>query len=136
MSSEKPAAPAIILPSLEKSLLEEQNRQLAEIKPQTVLSKEDTGQSAHKLVDPKANFDQKIYMFPESYNALREELYNHWPNLWELVSWCMAFQAEDFVAIMNGALDMKLQVDGNKVDATCQAYLDALRAKRGLSKLH
>lgn len=127
-------SPAIHIPDISKALIDEQNRQLAEIKPQTILAEEDSGIHAHGLVDPNANFDQKIYMFPESYNFLRKELHDHWPSLWAAVSWCMAFQAEDFVAIMNEALDMKLQVDGNKVDATCKAYLNKLYELRGLSK--
>lgn len=89
----------------------------------------------HSLVldNKQANFDQKIYMMPESYNALRRELMENWPNLWEMAGYYMAFQAEDFIAIMNGATGLKLQFDTQAVDWTCQQYLTKLRQMRGLS---
>jgi len=130
------ATPNIFVPSTASKLLEEQNRQLAAFKPQTIAGPDDTGSSAHNIVGDKADFSKKIYLFPESYNALRRELNDYWPTLWIAVSWAMAHQAEDFVSIMNDALDLKIQFDGNKVDATCKIYLDALRKKRGLPPLN
>lgn len=129
-------SPQVQIPSLVKSMQEESARQLAEIKPQTILAKEDSGPYKHKPVDKDAPFSEKVYLFPESYNALRAELFLYWPNLWSQVGWAMAFKAEDFVERMNDALEMKLQLDGNKVDATCQAYLNKLRQLRGLSPIH
>jgi hypothetical protein len=129
-------SPQVQVPTVAKKILEEEQRQLAEFKPQTVLGREDSGIHAHKPVAADASFHDKIYIFPESYNALRQEIYNYWPNLWSQVAWAMAFKAEDFVETMNNALDMKLQFDGNKVDATCQAYLNKLRELRGLSSIH
>jgi hypothetical protein len=122
------------IPSLAKAIKEEEARQLADYKPQTVLGPEDSGSSAHKIGDnPNAHITDKIYLFPESYNALRREISDHWPSLWMLVGWTMAHQAEDFVAVMNDALGMKIQFDGNKVDVTCATYLNELRRLRGLS---
>lgn len=80
------------------------------------------------------NFDQKIYMFPESYNELRKELYEHWPNLWQVVGWPMAFAANIFVENMNEALDLRVMLDSDKVDAICTEYLQELWKKRGVSR--
>lgn len=80
------------------------------------------------------SFDQKIYLFPPSYNALRQELNDHWPTLWQHVQWAMAFAAGLFIERMNDALDLNVQLDSGKVDAICATYLQALRKKRGLSQ--
>ena len=82
-----------------------------------------------------ANFDEKIYLFPESYNALRVELNDNWSELWNKVGWCMAFDAIHFVELMDAALDAKTTFDSDKVEAICHKYLNLLRAKRGLSGL-
>lgn len=81
----------------------------------------------------KKNFDQKIYMFPESYNALRKELMENWPNLWAIVSWRMAYRAEEFIECMNEALDLQIAFDTTNVAWICDQYLTALRKKRGLN---
>lgn len=85
------------------------------------------------------NFDQKIYMFPESYNQLRKELHDYWPNLWAGVSWPMAFAANMFVERMNEALDMTIQFDSGKVDFICESFLVKLQDLRkkqiGLAEL-
>jgi hypothetical protein len=83
-----------------------------------------------------ANFDEKIYMFPESFNALRKEMYENWPNLFREVGHCMAFNAIEFVEAMDAALDTRTTFDSDKVDAICQKYLDLLRNKRGISGLN
>lgn len=80
------------------------------------------------------NFDQKIYMFPESFNELRKELSTHWPTLWSHVSWPMAFAANIFVEEMNKALDLTVVLDSDRVDAICTEYLQALWAKRGVAR--
>ena len=77
------------------------------------------------------NFDQKIYMFPESYNALRSELVTNWPTLWQHVQWSMAYAAGLFIERMNDALDRNVAMDSHRVDAICTEYLQALRKKRG-----
>lgn len=89
----------------------------------------------NKPAGDKANFDQKIYMFPESYNALRTELFNNWPSLWKTVGWPMAFDAITFVEMMDAALDTKTTFDSDKVSSICHKYLNLLRNKRGLSSL-
>lgn len=124
-------SPNIQIPSLAKSLTEESARQLAEIKPTNHSLAEDT--TGHRLVGKTANFDQKIYIHPESYNHLRMELAGHWPGLWSYVGWAMAHKAELFIERMNDATDLKLQFDTAKVDSTCLAYLNALRKMRGIS---
>lgn len=81
----------------------------------------------------KKNFDQKIYMFPESYNALRSELHQHWPILWAIVQYQMAYRADEFVEFMNQACDVKLVLDSDNVDFICSTYLRKLKQMRGLS---
>jgi len=92
----------------------------------------DKGKYRHDY-DPnsKRNFDEKIFMFPESYNALRKELHDNWPNLWALVGWRMAHRAEEFVEYMNDALDLAVVFDTEAVDFICTTYLNALKKKRG-----
>lgn len=80
------------------------------------------------------NFDQKIYLFPESFNALRSELCQHWPLLWQHVQWPMAFAANLFVERMNDALGLTVVLDSDKVDAICTEYLQALWKLRGVSR--
>lgn len=129
-------SPHIQIPSLAKSLAEESARQLAEIKPTNHSLPEDSKQYGHWLDGgAQKNFDEKIYMFPESYNQLRKELMNYWPALWEAVGWPMAYKAELFVERMNDATSLKLQFDTAKVESTCLAYLNALRTFRGISEI-
>jgi hypothetical protein len=94
----------------------------------------DSGIYKHSLDGKEKNFDQKIFMFPESYNQLRKELVENWPNLWALVAWRMANRAEEFVEIMNDALDVAVVFDTEAVDFICSTYLSLLRKKRGLSQ--
>ncbi len=89
----------------------------------------------HKPAPANANFDQKIYMFPESYNALRRELHENWPNLFQTVGYFMAFDSVRFIELMDAALDTKTTFDSQKVDAICKKYLNLLRNKRGLSSI-
>lgn len=86
------------------------------------------GHDGNKVIN---NFDQKIYMFPESYNELRKELSTNWPTLWQAVGWPMAYASNMFVSIMNEALDLDVQLDSEKVDAICTEYLQALWKRRG-----
>lgn len=89
-----------------------------------------------KEAPKNAHISEKVYLFPESYNALRVELHDNWPHLWKAVGWYMAFDAITFVEQMDAALDTKTTFDSFKVDAICKKYLDLLREKRGLSPLH
>ena len=102
--------------------------------------------SAHLPVDSEAgrmnkeaakdaSFDQKVYLMPESYNALRRELDEYYPNLFARVGYVMAFDASTFIEMMDAALDTKTTFDSDKVSAICHKYLNLLRNKRGLSSL-
>jgi hypothetical protein len=92
----------------------------------------------------KKNFDQKIYMFPESFNALRRELFEHWPVLFMQVNpetgtslaHDMVNNAAQFIGTLNGALGLNMQLDTDNVDTICKVFLDELRVFRGLSRLH
>jgi hypothetical protein len=85
-------------------------------------------------IDPK-----NIFMFPESYNELRKELYTHWPELWNdpRGGWAMAFDAELFVEFMNSKLDGVYKVrpatnnDELAIDYICKTFLTELRKRRG-----
>lgn len=99
------------------------------------------------------NFDQKIFMFPESYNELRKELETHWNpkktglyphhklaevrwDYWRC-GWAMAFDAEEFVSYMNEKLDgvFKIRLVSNDddlhIDNICKTFLKELRRRRG-----
>lgn len=76
------------------------------------------------------NFDQKIYMFPPAFNALRKELHEHWPSLWALSSWYMANRPEEFCSIMNGATDLRVIFDSGAVDWMCRQWLAKLQKMR------
>lgn len=82
-----------------------------------------------------AHISDKVYLFPDSYNALRLELHDNWPTLWAQVGWYMAFDAVAFIEQMDAALDCKTTFDSDKVSAICHRYLNMLRNKRGLSSL-
>ena len=89
----------------------------------------------HKPAAEGAHISEKVYMMPESYNALRRELNENWPTLFAQVGWCMAFDAVTFIEMMDGALDTKTTFDNDKVTAICHKYLNLLRNKRGLSDI-
>lgn len=90
----------------------------------------------HKPARDGANFDEKVYMMPESFNALRRELDSYWPSLFARVGYAMAFDAISFIEMMDGALDTKTTFDSAKVDGICNKYLNLLRNKRGISSIH
>jgi hypothetical protein len=90
----------------------------------------------NKPAAPDAHVSDKVYLFPESYNALRTELNDNWPALFAQVGWCMAFDAIHFVEMMDAALDTKTTFDSDKVSAICHKYLNLLRNKRGLSSIN
>jgi trans-aconitate methyltransferase len=90
----------------------------------------------HELVNPNAHISEKTYWLPDSFNALRREMDENWPNLFKSVGWPMAFDAPTFIEMMDAALDTKTTFDTAKVDSICKKYLDLLRNKRGLSSLH
>lgn len=117
-----------------KRIIREGDEQVASYKPQQVVDGIDTVQTDVTNSERK-NFDEKIYMFPESYNALRRELYEEWPEIWPLVGWYMANNAQMFVNLMNEGTGLKLQFDTSKVESICLTYLNFLRNKRGVSNI-
>ena len=82
-----------------------------------------------------ANIDEKVYLFPESFNALRIEMVSNWPNLFQIAGHAMVFDAVRFIELMDAALDTKTTFDSDKVEAICAKYLNLLRNKRGLSSI-
>lgn len=118
-----------------KKLIRAGDEEVANIKPQQIVSGEDDPALLDTTDSQKKNFDQKIYWFPDSYNALRRELMEHWPEIWPLVGWYMANNGPQFVEMMNAGCQLKLQFDTNKVESICKTYLNFLRKKRGVSEL-
>lgn len=98
----------------------------------------------HNRVADNANFDKKIYLFPESFNALRRELEENWQEFFIEVNldvgmspaYAMVFDAAKFVGMCNGFFDLMIQFDSESVDGICKEILDAARKKRGVSPLH
>lgn len=91
------------------------------------------------------NFDQKLFMFPESYNELRKELTTHWSHDknkkpywgdWQC-GWAMAFDAEEFISYMNRHLGNPFNVlvatrdDELAIGHICKIFLTELRKRRG-----
>ena len=99
----------------------------------SALPVDDLPGSIHKAARENANTDEKVYMFPPSFNALRTELSDNWPELFSKVGWCMAFDAPVFIEMMDAALDTKTTFDTAKVNSICLKYLNKLRNKRGIS---
>ena len=88
-------------------------------------------QTVHKPATGN-DLQDKIYMFPESYNELRRELVTYWTHtIWPQVAWRMAFRAEEFVETMNEILGVAVVFDTAKVDFICRTYLAILRKNRG-----
>lgn len=97
-------------------------------------------QEAHKT----ANIDQKVYLFPESFNALRRELEENWREFFHTVNpltntspaWCMVFDAPQFIGYCNGATGLAVQMDSEAVDEICKTFLNAFRKMRGVKEIH
>lgn len=91
----------------------------------------------------KKNFDQKLYFFPPEFSALREELEQHYPVFFTRVNPetgmapanAMVFDAPQFIGLMNGALDLDMQLDTENVAGICKIFLNKLRIMRGVSPL-
>jgi hypothetical protein len=99
----------------------------------SALPVDSTAGKMNKPVAENAHISEKVYYFPESYNALRRELDENWPQLWALVGYAMAFDSVRFIELMDDALDERTTFDSDKVGAICHKYLNALRKKRGVS---
>lgn len=102
----------------------------------------DTGKSVddptNSLVRAKSSdhISKKVYMMPESFNALRRELQDNYPNLWLYVQGDMAWNSQRFIHKMDEALGTVTQFDSANVDGICKRFLDRLRQKRGAGPLH
>lgn len=91
----------------------------------------------------KKNFDQKIYLFPQSFNALRRFMEENYPVFFNTVNpdtgvstaYCMVNDAPQFIGLMNGAFDLAEQMDSDDIEGICKRFLDAARIKKGLSRL-
>lgn len=122
------------LSTAEKNFLEKIKDQTPEYKEHTEAGPVDHSRYQHSYTgdeDAKSkNFDQKIYMFPESFNALRRELCDYWPHLWSLVSKDMGTNAQRFVYKMNQELETSVQFDTARVDSICQFFLTTLQNAR------
>lgn len=137
---------------LQRALLDEEDRVQARAK---LLDKQNDGSAAgsDKLlpaisqhnydsswIAKKKNFDEKMYLLPASFNALRRELNDHWPTFFNSVDprtggslgYCMAFDAPQFIGIMNEGFDLAVQMDSENIDGICKTFLNAARMKRGL----
>ena len=87
----------------------------------------------HDLSGPKKSGRDAIFLFPENYNLLRQELSTYWESsIWPVVAWRMAYRPEEFVEEMNNFLGLRVEFDTEKVDFISKTYLDALRSKRGV----
>lgn len=90
-----------------------------------------------------AHFSEKLYYFPPEFNALRQELEDHFRNFFHSVNpemgtspaYAMVFDAPKFVGMCNGALDMDVAFDSENVAGTCKRFLNGFRKLRGLSPL-
>lgn len=87
---------------------------------------------------------KKVYLFPPSYNALREELENNWQEFFVTINpltktspaWCMVYDAPQFVGYLNGFTGLAVQFDSESVDSICSTFLNALRKMRGVKEIH
>ncbi len=108
------------------------DRSNAEAGPMLIAGEKDTdealGYHFHNMVKGSntKNFDQKIYMFPPAFNALRKELFENWPALWALAGYRMANMPEEFCALMNDATDLRVIFDSGAVNWMCDKWLNQL----------
>jgi hypothetical protein len=101
------------------------------------------GYNQHKPAEATAHISQKYYFFPPAFNALRQELEQHWardftevdPEMKVSLAHAMVFDAPTFVGLMNKRLDDVVQFDSENVQGICEHFLNRLRVFRGVSKL-
>jgi hypothetical protein len=89
-------------------------------------------------VNKHNHFSEKLYIFPESFHALRIELQTNWPNLWNSpLQYLMWADQASFIETLCEALGIvMLTFDSANLDGYSKQFLDALRTRRGLSALH
>lgn len=134
--------------------LEQENERIAERERQLESTRPDESRpgtdrsldspNRHDIADGRKNFDQKIYYFPESFNALRRELEENWLEFFTTVNpldgtspaWCMVHNAPQFIGYCNGATGLSVQFDSENVSGICGEFLNAFRKMRGVSAIH
>jgi hypothetical protein len=90
-----------------------------------------------------AGFDQKIYLFPEEFHALRRELEENWRDFFHTVNplsgtspaYCMVYDAPQFIGYCNGMTGLTVQLDTGDVAGTCKKFLNAFRKLRGVGEI-
>lgn len=106
-----------------------------------------TGNQRHQPLSEaaakQAHFSDKIYLFPESFNALRAELEHNYPSFFFGINpeygfsagWAMVFDAPAFIAMCNEATDSVIQIDTGSVDYICKHFLNKFREMRGVGQI-
>lgn len=97
----------------------------------------------NKAAPKGAHFSEKVYFFPPSFNALREELETNYPTWFNTVvpgfgispAYAMVYNAPQFVGFCNGAVDSDIQFDSEDVAGICHRLLNRFRAMRGASPI-
>jgi hypothetical protein len=76
-----------------------------------------------------------LYLHSEEFNALRREMYENWQDtFWAKHGWKMVNQPAEFVADMCSDLGLVfIGFDSGDEAGTCLRFLNALRARRGVS---
>lgn len=84
------------------------------------------------------HFSEKLFFFPESLHALRLEMQTYYPNLWNTpIQFLLWSDQAMFVEEMTKALDLIIRdFDSANLDGYCKQFLDELRERRGVSRLH
>lgn len=90
------------------------------------------------MTNKHKHFSEKLFIFPESLHALRRELETNWPNLWNspLQYYLWSDQAS-LVETLCEALGIVIRdFDSANLDGYCKQFLDELRERRGMTRLH
>lgn len=90
------------------------------------------------MTNKHKHFSEKLFIFPESFHALRIELQTNYPNLWNTpIQYLMWADQAMFIEEMTKALDLVLvDFDSANLEGVCKRFLDELRERRGVSRLH
>jgi hypothetical protein len=90
------------------------------------------------MATDQRHFSEKLFIFPESFHALRIELQTYYPNLWNTpIQYLLWADQAGFVEKMTEALSMVIRdFDSANLDGYCKQFLDELRERRGVSRLH
>ncbi len=88
-------------------------------------------------LNTKEHVSKSVYLNSPEFNALRKEMFENWEDTYfARHGWKMAFQPDMFCADMCADLGLIfLGFDSGKEAEICLRFLNALRAKRGVSEL-